>query len=130
MTGDCAPAWLAALTPQGTLRFLDVAPLLGGGRRAQLLAALRDQVGGYVDRVRVRTRAGWLLVYFHQTGPDAHPLPDNPHARELLLWKMGMDLTDYRGTFLILGERDDRETGLTESQQQLLKDLMAAHPVH
>jgi hypothetical protein len=87
----------------------------------QLLAALRERTGSYVDRVRVGSRVGWLLLYFSEAGSRSGRLPVNPYAQQLVLWELGIDLGVYRGTFLILGEQHGREAGLTEAQQGFLR---------
>lgn len=120
--GPDAPAWLAALTPEGQLTFRDVSSLLGD-HPCQLLAALRERTGHYVDRVRVHSRVGWLLLYFSEVGGREDRLPFNPHAHKLVLRELGMDLGGYRGTFLILGEQNDRAAGLTEPQRGFIRDV-------
>jgi hypothetical protein len=125
-------AQLLAVGADGTLAVLDVAPILAEGRD-QLLGALRRQVGGHVDRVRIATEAGWLLVFFREAGPATTTLPDNPHARHMLE-RLGMDLGSrpgsHPGSFLFLGadRGNGDEAGLTEPQIDLLTELHAGWP--
>jgi hypothetical protein len=120
------PCWLAALTPEGVLRFRDVAEIVSEGRE-QLLAALRRQVGGHVDRVRVHHRAGTFEVYAHEYGPRMRRLPRNAHATRVLL-ELGMDLGYCVGSVLFLGLRHDEPVGLSQRQMQLLRELAGPSP--
>lgn len=123
--GPAALAWIAALTPDGQPIFRDVSSLLGD-HPCQMLAVLRERTGRYVDRVRVHSRAGQLLLYFSEVGSCEDRLPFNPYAHKLVLGELGMDLGDYHGTFLILGEQNNREAGLTEPQREFLRDVTAS----
>lgn len=118
------PCQLAALTPEGTLVFHDVGDIVADNNRDELLAVLRRQVGGHVDRVRVHTRAGIFQVYLHEYGPRFHALPRNRCAENVLI-RLGMDL-QCAGTVLFMAVRDDVPVGLSEQQQHLLRDLLAA----
>jgi hypothetical protein len=121
------PAWLAALTPAGELTFRDISALLGDHPH-ELLFTLRRRTGYFVDTVRVRTRAGSLLLYFADAGRGGTRQPVNQHARKLVLHGFGTCLGTYRGTFLIVGEHDDHEAGLTVAQQQLLCEIIPSAP--
>lgn len=131
-------ARLAALSTDGTLTVLDVSPILQQGRE-RLLDILRRRVGGAstacgVDRVRVATRAGWLLVFKRELGREAATLPENLHARRLLE-RLGMDLGrepgSHPGSFLFLGSDDggDVEAGLSDQQIALLQSILGTTAV-
>jgi hypothetical protein len=118
--GPVAPAWVAALTTDSELTFVDVSPILIDGFDS-LRAVLSRRCGTLLGHHAVSTAVGDICVYSHDR---RLPAPEHPHnvCAQRLLRRLGLWLDYCPGTYLFLGGSLIHEAGLSASQVDLLRN--------